>query len=231
MAEEQAQSQERTEQPTAKRIRDARRRGQVARSRELTMTIVMIMGAVCAYVLGASIVDSAAALLQNGLSPDLALIQDANATVLVLGQSIFLALGILAPLFLILPIAAILGGSAIGGFSFSVESLQPKFSKLNPLSGLKRMFGTHGLVELIKAIAKAGVVAYMCDCCCAIADATTSFAWGRRYRCLIGCNRRYVRHDVSCLQCLARAHCARRRSFSVVESQEAVADDAQGSRR
>lgn len=158
MAEEQASSQERTEQPTAKRLRDARRRGQVARSRELTMTIVMFMAAVCAYVLGAWFVDSAAALLRNGLTPDPASIRDGYAAVLAFGQSGMSAVTILAPFFIVLPVAAILGGSAIGGFSFSMESLQPKFSKLSPLSGFKRMFGTHGLMELVKAVAKAGIV-------------------------------------------------------------------------
>ena len=158
MAEEQAQAQERTEQPTAKRLRDARRRGQIARSRELTMTIVMVMAAVAVYILGAWFVDSFAAMLRNGLSPEPELIRDGHAAVLALGDSGVRALGILAPLLLVLPVAAILGGSAIGGFAFSFEAMQPKLSKLSPLSGFKRMFGTHGLIELVKAIAKAGVV-------------------------------------------------------------------------
>lgn len=158
MAEDQSQAQEKTEQPTAKRLRDSRRRGQIARSRELTMTIVTFMGAVCAYVAGAWIVDSTAALLRNGLTPEAALIRDPQAAVLALAESGTRALTILAPMFVVLPIAAILGGSAIGGFAFSFETMQPKLSKLSPLSGMKRMFGTHGLMELIKAIAKAGVV-------------------------------------------------------------------------
>lgn len=158
MAEDQAQAQERTEQPTAKRLRDARRQGQIARSRELTMTIVMFAAAVCAWLLGESVVDSTAALLRDGLSPDPYLIRDGNAPVLAFVRSAMAAATILAPFLLVLPVAAILGGSALGGFSFSVESLQPKLSKLNPLSGMKRMFGTHGLMELFKAIAKAAIV-------------------------------------------------------------------------
>jgi flagellar biosynthetic protein FlhB len=158
VAEEQGQSQERTEQPTAKRLRDARRRGQIARSRELTMTVVTFMGAVVAYVLGAWLVDSAAALLRGGLMPDPTMIRDSNFAVAAFASSGVTALSMLAPLFIVLTVAAILGGSALGGFAFSVESLQPKFSKLNPLSGFKRMFGTHGLMELVKAVAKAGVV-------------------------------------------------------------------------
>ena len=159
MAEEQAQSQERTEQPTAKRLRDARRRGQIARSRELTMMIVMITAAVAAFVLGEWFMQSVADLLRRGLSPDPMRIHDSYAGVLALTESGVAALGILAPLLLVLPIAAILGGSALGGFAFSFEAMQPKLSKLNPLSGLKRMFGTHGLMELFKAVAKATVVA------------------------------------------------------------------------
>jgi flagellar biosynthetic protein FlhB len=158
MAEDQGQSQERTEQPTAKRLRDARRRGQIARSRELTMTVVMVIAAICAWVLGSWFVESAATLLKNGLSPDPVRIHDGNAALLTLAESGVSAMTILAPLLLVLPAAAILGGSAIGGFAFSLESIQPKLSKLSPLSGFKRMFGAQGLMELVKAVAKAGIV-------------------------------------------------------------------------
>lgn len=159
MAEDQSQAQERTEQPTAKRLRDARRRGQIARSRELTMTVVMVAAAVCALAFGDWFMNSSAALLSNGLTPDPALIHDTYAGVIALADTGLAAMVILAPLLLVLPIAALLGGSAIGGFAFSVEPMQPKLSKLNPLNGFKRMFGTQGLMELVKAVAKAAVVA------------------------------------------------------------------------
>lgn len=159
MAEDQAQAEERTEQPTAKRLRDARRRGQVARSRELTMTIVMLAAAGCAWLLGEWFLRSAAKLLRDGLTPAAALIRDEHAAAIVLASNALAAVSMLAPLLLVLPVAAILGGSALGGFSFSLDPLQPKIEKLNPLSGIKRMFGTHGLMELVKAIAKAAVVA------------------------------------------------------------------------
>ena len=71
MAEEQQQQhQEKTEQPTAKRLRDARRRGQIARSRELTMTIVMVAGAILVYLAGSNLVQSIGDILVNGLRFD-----------------------------------------------------------------------------------------------------------------------------------------------------------------
>ncbi len=158
MAEEQSSQQERTEQPTQKRLRDARRRGQIARSRELTMTVVMVAAAIAMYASGEWFVGSIAELMRNGLSIDPAKLLDADAPIVSLAESIEAGLRVLLPLFIVLPIAAIFGGSAIGGFAFSTQAMQPKMSKLNPLSGMKRMFGTHGLMELVKAIAKAGVV-------------------------------------------------------------------------
>lgn len=158
MADDQQQFQEKTEQPTAKRLQDARKRGQILRSRELTMTVVMLAGAAVMYLGGTGLIDAMSEIVVAGLSYDLRPLQDGNAILAPLIDGTLAALAALTPLFLVLTAAAIIGGSVLGGWSFSTESLAPKLSKLNPLSGLKRVFGMHGLVEMLKAIAKAGVV-------------------------------------------------------------------------
>ncbi len=68
------------------------------------------------------------------------------------------ALMSLLPLLILLLLASIVGPVMLGGFLFSTESLMPKFSRMNPLSGLKRMFSKTSLVELFKAIGKFLVV-------------------------------------------------------------------------
>jgi flagellar biosynthetic protein FlhB len=61
---------------------------------------------------------------------------------------------LVTPFMLLMLVTALLAPLALGGWSFSVEALGPKFDKLNPLKGLKRIFAVRGLVELLKALAK-----------------------------------------------------------------------------
>lgn len=150
--------QERTEQPTPKRIKDAREKGQVARSRELTTAVVMIVGASTCLLGGGNMLAAVADMLRSGLNSagrsgnDPAFMSEAFAAGIAGG------LLAIAPLLLALFAAAVLAPTITGGWSFSVKALAPKLEKLNPLKGLKRIFGAHGLVELLKAFAKALVV-------------------------------------------------------------------------
>jgi len=157
MAEQQT-SQERTEQATPKRLEDARRKGQVARSKELNMAAIMIGAAIVMFISGPSIADAMIVMMRQGLVLDPAQIERPAAMVAALSAAAWAALAALAPLLVTLMIAAVAGGVAIGGWAFSGQAMQPKLSKLNPLKGLKRVFGLKGLVEVAKAIGKAGVV-------------------------------------------------------------------------
>lgn len=159
MADDQQQAQEKTEQPTAKRLQDARKKGQIARSKELTMTIVMLTGAAMMYLSGSGLITSVSEILVQGLSFDAETLDKGTALTGRFLDVMLEAVLALMPLFLVLIVAALLGGAALGGWAFSTEVLKPKFSKLNPLSGLKRVFGMNGLVEMLKAIGKAAVVA------------------------------------------------------------------------
>lgn len=156
MAEQ--QFQERTEQATPKRKEEARRKGQVARSKELNMAAVMIGASIVMFISGPVIADAMLALMRNGLTLHPAQIERPAALVTALGEATFAALSALTPLLVTLMIAAVAGGVAIGGWAFSAQALQPKLSKLDPLKGLKRVFGLKGLVEVAKALGKAGVV-------------------------------------------------------------------------
>ena len=159
MAEE--TGQEKTEEPTAKRLREAREKGQLPRSRELTTALVLLAGSGGLYFLGGDLGSGIASLLRDGLSPDLARIAEPAFIVHSLGAQIMRALFVLVPLFMILVAVAVTAPLALGGWMFSGKSMAPKLEKLNPLKGLARIFGPRGLVELAKALAKVVVVGGM----------------------------------------------------------------------
>jgi len=154
MADSESSQQERTEPATPKRLEDARRKGQVARSRELSMMLVMVIGAAACLVLQPYFASRLKALLRDNLEQRFETGLDSIDLVGALGAAGLEALWMLVPLFAVVAVAAIAGTTAIGGFIFSLESAKPTLSKLNPITGLKRVFGVNGLVELLKAVAK-----------------------------------------------------------------------------
>lgn len=146
--------QEKTEQPTAKRLDDARRRGQVPRSRELNTMAVTLAGVVGLVAMSRSLGEGLSAMMSRRFVLTREDIFDANAMVTHLGEGVAEMFLSLAPFFLLIIVAAILSSVALGGFSFSGEALTPKLDKMSPLKGLKRTFSARGLVELLKAMAK-----------------------------------------------------------------------------
>lgn len=159
MAESDSQQQDRTEQPSAKKLADAKRKGQVPRSRELSATTVLLAGAAAFLALRPVFTEGMRELLASGL--DISRAEALNTTDLpdVFHEAIISGLRTLAPLWAILVVAAIAGPLAMGGWVFSVEQLAPKLDKLNPVKGLKRVFGWTGLSELGKALFKFLIVA------------------------------------------------------------------------
>ena len=149
---------EKTEQPTAKRLRDARERGQVARSRELGSAAVMIVGSGALLLGGGSLAGGFGRLLRGGLSVDRALLSDPSAMARGLGAATVGALTTLLPFFAAVIAAAVIAPLGLGGWVFSGEALVPDFSRLNPATGLGRVFGLTGLSELVKALLKLVVV-------------------------------------------------------------------------
>lgn len=145
---------ERTEQPTQKRLDEARKKGQIPRSRELNGTAVLLAGAGSIYALGGWLSKQFSALVSSGLTVDRAHATDVNLLIPQLGAGLAQAGKILAPILLLTFVVALAAPALIGGFSFSTEALAPKFSKLNPIQGFGRIFSARGLVELLKTMAK-----------------------------------------------------------------------------
>lgn len=158
MAEEQAQ-QDRTEQPTPKRREDARKKGDVPRSRELTMTAVMLSGASAMLLLsgsmGVAVVDAFTSAFSIERSAAFDVSQMSMRFAETAGE-IFVGL---LPLAAILLAAVFLGAALIGGWSFSLKAVAFKIERINPAKGVKRIFSANSLNELVKALAKFAVVA------------------------------------------------------------------------
>lgn len=150
--------QEKTEQATPKRLRDAREKGQVARSRELSAALVMTTGAAMMVLAHGPMTAGMLNLIREGLRSPGHLARDPGLLPAALAEAIGSALVVIGPFLLVLLAAAVLAPTLTGGWSFSLKPLAPKLEKLNPGKGLKRVFGPKGLIELIKAFAKATLV-------------------------------------------------------------------------
>ncbi len=157
MAENES-SQERTEEATPKRQREAREKGQIPRSRELNTMLVLMASAGGMLLLGRQMAEDLLALFRGGLSFGRAEVFDVTAMQHALVAAIGDALIALTPLMIVLVVVALLAPVALGGWSFSPKSMTPKLDKLNPIKGLGRVFGARGLMELVKAFAKFSVI-------------------------------------------------------------------------
>ncbi len=158
MAEQKPQ-QDRTEQPTPKRLKEAKEKGNVPRSRELTMTCVMLAGASALLFLAAGIGNTMLADMRGAFAVERELIFDPGYLTRALATVILDALYSLLPLAVLVPMAALGGAVLIGGWSFSASGMAFKTERLNPVKGLARVFGANGLNELLKALAKFAIVA------------------------------------------------------------------------
>jgi flagellar biosynthetic protein FlhB len=153
-----ADSSEKTEDPTGKKLEDARKKGQLARSRELSTTLVLIASAIMFLFLGGWIAETVFSLTRRMFILSRDETYDTTHMFSAWGEA-FTTISSPVLLYMIVAmIAGIYGSIALGGYNFTWEGIKPKASKLSPLAGFKRMFGTNGLVELIKSIAKVIVI-------------------------------------------------------------------------
>jgi flagellar biosynthetic protein FlhB len=150
--------QERSEAPTSKRLRESREKGQVARSRELNTFIILLVGGAFLLFFGGGVAARISQLMIEGWTLERGLIFDEGLLVPHLQHLLGRALLILAPMFALLMVIALMGPILVGGANFSTQALMPKFSKLNPITGLKRVFSVQGLMELVKGLGKFGLV-------------------------------------------------------------------------
>ncbi len=151
-------SGEKTEEPTAKKLSEARKKGQIARSKDLGTMFVLVGSAVALMLMGNSLVKSLALVMKNQFSLSRQEVMDINALFAVVSTNVSLIFPPLGWIFAIVMLAAFIGNTLLGGISFSWEAMMPKFSKMSPIAGFKRMFGLKAYVELVKSLLKFFVV-------------------------------------------------------------------------
>ncbi len=153
------ESDEERELPaTPRRLEQAREEGQVARSRELGTSLVLMTAAGICWFLGPGVASGLSALVRAGLVFDHAAALDASRMLVRLDASAWNGLVLVLPWFAMLTVAAIAGGIALGGWLFSSDSLAPDFNRMSPARGLKQMFSGQALAEMGKALLKAALI-------------------------------------------------------------------------
>ncbi len=146
--------QEKTEEPTSKRLEDARKKGQIARSRELNTFVMLMTSAALLLMLGEKMGNSLLTMMRTQFQLSRKIIFDPASPVIYFKQLMIDGVMLMAPFIAVLVIAAIVAPLALGGWVFSWEAITPKFEKLDPIKGIARMFALRGLIELIKALLK-----------------------------------------------------------------------------
>ncbi|KRE90921.1 flagellar biosynthetic protein FlhB [Frateuria sp. Soil773] len=150
--------QEKTEQPSEKRLREAREKGDVPRSRDLSGALVVLAGVAALMSGGPAAMRHARQIYALGLDYNRdALFSDALPA-RVLGMALREALALFAPVALATLLATFAAPVLLGGIGFSAQALQPKFERLDPIKGLGKVFALRGLVELAKSLLKLALI-------------------------------------------------------------------------
>ncbi|GHF80685.1 flagellar biosynthesis protein FlhB [Thalassotalea marina] len=149
---------EKTEQPTAKKLADAKKKGQIARSKDLGTMFVLVGSAVALLLTGHSLVERMSLMTKRIFSLTREEAMDVHLLFKIVSDSAWNIAVPLGWMFAIIVLAAFVGNTLIGGMNFSLEAMAPKASKLSPIAGFKRMFGVKAWVELLKSLLKFFVV-------------------------------------------------------------------------
>lgn len=151
-------SQEKTEQPTPKKLREAKQQGQIPRSKELNSMSIMVIGAAALLMLGSFMLGNLGQLLTDSFMLTRTEIFDKQTVFIRFEGALWAALSAIWPFLALMTVVAIFTPLMLGGWAFSFEQISFKPDRLNPISGLKRIFSARGLMELVKALAKFLVV-------------------------------------------------------------------------
>lgn len=149
---------EKTEEPTGRRLEQAREQGQVPHSRELgTFLILMVAGATF-WMMGSWFMQRSMAITQKGLAVESRLLREPELMLPRLAEISGDALFVFSPLLALLLVAAVLPPFFLNAWVFSFKALEPDINRMNPLKGFGRMFSWGSLMELGKAVLKATLV-------------------------------------------------------------------------
>lgn len=153
---------DKTEEPTAKKKRDARKKGNIAKSKEVTTAITLVAMLIIIFTMSDYIILEIKNSMINLLSSNFSLNFDSGVMLNSLGSKILLSfMKIFLPIGFIIMIFGVIGNLIQSGMLFTGEGLKPQFSKLNPINGFKNMFSLKALGTLVKSVAIIGVLLYI----------------------------------------------------------------------
>ncbi len=152
--------EERTEPATPKRKEEARKKGNVAKTRELPSAMLILTMGIVLYFCGSNLSTSMMGYFRyywSDFSTPITISSMSNLSICIIQQIITLT----APLFIALILVSVFSYVIQCGFIFSTDALMPDISRINPLSGIKRLFSFTALMELIKSMIKLFIVGYV----------------------------------------------------------------------
>lgn len=148
------QSQEKTEQPSPKRLKEAREKGQIARSKDFNATIILLFSGAGFLVFGNFLSTHFLTMMHHAFEFDSHILLTSMDMMYNLYFIIQTGAMAVFPILMVILVLSIAAPLLMGGWVFSLQSVQPQFSRLSPLKGIKRMVSVKGLMEMIKAMAK-----------------------------------------------------------------------------
>jgi flagellar biosynthesis protein FlhB len=146
--------QEKTEEPTSKRLDDAHKKGQIARSRELNTFVMLMASSFLFLMMGEQIGNGLLEMMKTEFHLEREVIFDPASPLVHLKRLMIDGIMLIAPFLAVMVVAAIIAPLALGGWVFSWEAIAPKLEKLDPIKGMGRLFALRGLIELVKALLK-----------------------------------------------------------------------------
>lgn len=152
-------SQSKTEPPTQKRLRDLRKKGQVARSPDVSATVAVVAGVIFFAVGGSYLLDRLKGILDQAARADFNSLSEPQVLLQWTQDVLTTAAWLVLPFVAILVAVTALAGFLQVGSVFSLEQIKPQLSRLNPVEGIRRLFSLRNLVELLKLIVKSVVLA------------------------------------------------------------------------
>jgi len=150
--------QEKTEDPTPKRLQEARDKGDVPRSKELNTMLLLLVAAAAVLLFGSAAISDLGVMMVDNFSLSREEAFDEKYLLINFSSSMIEAVWAVMAFMAVVLVAALVGPISLGGWNFSTQAIAPKGSRIDPLAGLKRMFSLKSLVELAKAIAKFVIV-------------------------------------------------------------------------
>ena len=150
---------DKTEEPTARKLEKTREEGQFARSQELSVAILTIAVAILLYIIGGTIASNLLEIFEKSFIFDEGVIRNQQGLAKKISELTLNSFLSITPIFITTLFLAIGAALMVGGIGFSVKGFMPKLSKLDPISGLGRIFGKRSLSEVIKGILKLMLIA------------------------------------------------------------------------